>query len=56
MGEGGCEAEGKRRNLQGQGRWTPWPVDVFLEVGPVFDIEPRTDVNYKVAIGARFWF
>ena len=32
------------------------PVDVFFEAGPVFDVTPDTDVNYTVAVGARYWF
>ena len=32
------------------------PVDVFFEVGPVFDLTPDLKVRYTVGIGARFWF
>jgi len=32
------------------------PVDVFFEVGPVFDVAPDFKVRYTVGIGARFWF
>jgi len=32
------------------------PVDVFLEVGPVFDLTPDAKVRYTAGIGARFWF
>jgi len=32
------------------------PVDVFFEVGPVFDVAPDFKVRYTVGAGARFWF
>lgn len=32
------------------------PVDVFFEVGPVFNVTPDFDVDVTVSIGARFWF
>ena len=32
------------------------PIDVFFEAGPVFDVTPDSEVNYTVALGARYWF
>lgn len=32
------------------------PVDVFFEVGPVFDLSPDFEVRHTVGVGARFWF
>jgi len=32
------------------------PVDVFIEVGPQFDITPDYDVSVTGGVGARFWF
>lgn len=32
------------------------PVDIFLEVVPVLDLIPDTDVSLNAAIGARYWF
>jgi hypothetical protein len=32
------------------------PVDVFLELGPVFDLTPDTRLTLGAGVGARFWF
>jgi hypothetical protein len=32
------------------------PIDVFLEVVPVLDLYPSTDLEFNAAIGARFFF
>lgn len=32
------------------------PADVFVEVGPLFDITPDDDVSVTAGAGARFWF
>lgn len=32
------------------------PVDIFLEVVPVLDLIPSTDVTFNAALGARYWF
>lgn len=32
------------------------PVDVFVEVGPLFDVSPDDDVSVTGGAGARFWF
>jgi hypothetical protein len=32
------------------------PVDVFVEVVPVFDVAPRTDLELDAAIGIRYYF
>ncbi len=32
------------------------PVDVFFEVGPVFNVTPDFDADFTIAVGARFWF
>lgn len=32
------------------------PFDVFLEIVPILDLAPETDVQINAAIGARFWF
>ena len=32
------------------------PLDVFLELAPVLDLVPSTDLDLDAAIGVRFWF
>ena len=32
------------------------PVDVFLEIAPVLDLLPGTDLSFNAAIGVRYWF
>jgi hypothetical protein len=32
------------------------PVDVFVEIVPVLDLVPDSDLSLGAAIGARFWF
>ncbi len=32
------------------------PVDMFLEIAPVLDVEPSVQGSFNVAAGARFWF
>jgi hypothetical protein len=32
------------------------PVDLFFEVGPVFDLTPDVEVRYTAGFGVRFWF
>lgn len=32
------------------------PVDVFLEVVPILDLLPATDVEFNAALGARYFF
>jgi len=32
------------------------PVDLFLEIVPILDLAPRTDVSLNAAVGARFFF
>jgi hypothetical protein len=32
------------------------PVDVFVEVVPVFDVAPRTDLELGAAVGIRYYF
>ncbi len=32
------------------------PVDIFFEVGPIFDVAPDFKVRYTVGVGARYWF
>jgi len=32
------------------------PFDIFLEVVPILDLVPDTEVNFNAAIGFRFWF
>jgi hypothetical protein len=32
------------------------PVDVFLELGPVFDVTPDRRLTLGAGVGARFWF
>jgi hypothetical protein len=38
--------------------WVPpsAPLDVFLEIAPVLDLLPGTDLNLNAAIGVRYWF
>jgi hypothetical protein len=31
------------------------PLDVFLELAPVLDLAPGTDLDLDAAIGVRFW-
>lgn len=33
-----------------------YPVDFFLEVAPVFQLIPETELNFDIAIGARYYF
>ena len=32
------------------------PVDIFLEIVPVFDLVPETDLSLHAAIGVRYYF
>jgi hypothetical protein len=32
------------------------PIDVFLEVAPIFNILPETSLHFDVALGARYYF
>ena len=32
------------------------PFDVFLEVAPILDLAPATDLDVNAGLGARFWF
>ena len=32
------------------------PLDIFFELGPVFNVTPDFDVDLTVGIGVRFWF
>jgi hypothetical protein len=32
------------------------PIDVFLEIAPVLDLLPGTDLSFNGAIGVRYWF
>lgn len=32
------------------------PVDIFLEVVPILDLTPSTDINFGGGIGIRYWF
>jgi hypothetical protein len=32
------------------------PVDIFVEVGPIFDLTPDRKVRFGGGIGARYWF
>lgn len=32
------------------------PVDIFLEIVPILDLAPETEVQINAALGARFWF
>jgi hypothetical protein len=32
------------------------PVDLFMEVAPIVDIAPSTDLEANAGLGARFWF
>ena len=32
------------------------PLDVFLEIAPVFDLSPKTDLDLNAAIGIRYFF
>ena len=32
------------------------PIDVFLEVVPILDLLPATDVEFNAALGARYFF
>jgi hypothetical protein len=32
------------------------PFDIFLEIVPVLDLAPDTDVDFNAALGGRFWF
>ncbi len=32
------------------------PVDLFVEVAPILDFAPRTELNGNGGIGVRFWF
>jgi hypothetical protein len=32
------------------------PVDVFMEIAPIVDLAPSTDLEANAGLGARFWF
>ena len=32
------------------------PFDIFLELAPIMDIIPKTELNANAGIGCRFWF
>ena len=32
------------------------PVDIFLEIVPIFDLAPKTEVSFNGGIGARYYF
>ncbi len=32
------------------------PIDLFLEIVPILDLAPSTDLNLNAAIGARYYF
>jgi hypothetical protein len=32
------------------------PVDIFLEVVPILDLTPSTDLDFGGGIGVRYWF
>jgi len=32
------------------------PVDIFLEIVPILDLAPESDLQINAALGARFWF
>lgn len=32
------------------------PLDIFLEVVPILDLAPDTDLEFNAALGVRFWF
>lgn len=32
------------------------PVDIFLEVAPIMNLAPRTELDLSAAAGIRFWF
>lgn len=32
------------------------PIDIFFEVVPVFDLEPKTELNINAGIGIRYFF
>jgi len=36
--------------------WDNAPFDVFLEIAPILDLTPETEVNGNIAIGLRYWF
>jgi len=31
------------------------PVDIFMELAPIMDIAPSTELNGNIGLGARFW-
>lgn len=35
---------------------TQLPMDFFLEVAPVFQLIPETELNFDIGIGARYYF
>jgi hypothetical protein len=32
------------------------PVDIFLEIVPIFDFVPKTEISFYAGIGARYYF
>jgi hypothetical protein len=32
------------------------PFDIFLEVVPILDVAPDTELDFNAAVGARYWF
>jgi hypothetical protein len=35
---------------------TAAPIDVFVEIAPILDLLPGTDLSFNAAIGVRYWF
>ncbi|MDZ7766234.1 MAG: hypothetical protein U5K00_17735 [Melioribacteraceae bacterium] len=34
----------------------PEPIDIFFEIAPVFRLLPNTDLDFDIALGARYYF
>jgi len=32
------------------------PFDVFVELAPIMDLAPKTELRFNAAVGGRFWF
>jgi len=59
----------KLKSRRGEGDWSRFavrmagglefsypPFEAFLEIAPVFDVAPRTEIDIEGGIGARFFF
>lgn len=45
------------RTMAGAGYWVSGqPIEIFMEAGPVFRLDPDRDVDFDAGLGVRFYF